>query len=172
MGKFNVGEKVFIKPLDKVGVIKSRDIVNLDNKRIRVEYVVKYGDGFDNWGAYTKKDLTKITKETNDTKQYVFTTATASDGYVVTMVSLVKKITMSRCTIKYLNIGYSIYNPNDEYDEKIGIKIAKHRARHTPFCSMVSDFRGEFDEETVQAITNVKLNYIVNNISKFINRKK
>jgi hypothetical protein len=171
MGKFNVGEKVFIKPLDKVGVIKSRDIVNLDNKRIRVEYIVKYGDGFDNWGAYTKKDLTKIVKETNDTNQYVFT-ATASDGYVVTMVSIVKKISMSCYTIKNLNIGYSIYNPNDVYDEKIGIKIAKHRARHTPFCRMVSAFRGEFDEETVQAITNVKLNYIVNNISKFINRKK
>ena len=68
---------------------------------------------------------------------------------------------------KTLSIGYSIYNGTDEFDQNVGIKIAKHRCRHNPFTCMASLFSGEFPQSTVAAIMDDKAKYIIRNIDKF-----
>ena len=65
-------------------------------------------------------------------------------------------------------MGVSIYNPVDEYNEQIGIKLAKHRAFKSPFCCLKARFSGEFNNETVEALMDVKAKYIVKNLKKFI----
>ena len=67
-----------------------------------------------------------------------------------------------------MRIGYAIYNPDDEYDNTVGVRIATHRAKKSPFCHLISDFSGEFNTETVDALLRVKADYIVRNIDKFI----
>ena len=69
-----------------------------------------------------------------------------------------------------MSIGYAIYNPNDEYDEDFGIRIATHRAKKKPFCNILSDFSGEFNKETIDALLKVKGEYIANNITDFITK--
>ena len=72
-----------------------------------------------------------------------------------------------------LRIGYAVYSHEDEYNEAHGIRIARKRSRTRPFCLMCSDFNGEFNNAaTVEAIMNVKTDYIKNNFDKFINKDK
>ena len=50
MSKFNVGEEVIVKSSGKVGVIKSREVIHKDDtNRTEITYVVKLGEGFENW---------------------------------------------------------------------------------------------------------------------------
>lgn len=63
-------------------------------------------------------------------------------------------------------------HPNDEFNEKIGVRIARSRYRKKPFCRMFSCFGGEFSKDTVEAIMNVKADYIKNNFSKFISKER
>ena len=71
---------------------------------------------------------------------------------------------------KDLTIGYAIYNPSDEYDPDMGIRIATHRAKTSPFCHLISDFNGEFNKETINTLLKVKGDYIVKNIEHFVTK--
>ena len=71
-----------------------------------------------------------------------------------------------------LRIGYAIYIHEDEYNEAHGIRIARKRSLTNPFCIMYSSFNGEFNTATVEAIMNVKTDYIKNNFDKFIKKSK
>jgi len=184
MSKLKINDKVIVKENGKVGVIKGREIKQLTDGKVKIEYVVKTGEGFDNWKAYRKNELERVNPIKTE-KKLPTLVVDAANGYKVTLVALLKK----QNTWKYyggdnefdfgtpylkkgkeLSIGYAIYNPNDVYDQKLGVSIATHRAKRKPFCNMTSDFGGEFNKETVEAILKVKGEYIANNIDKFISK--
>ena len=60
MSKLKTNDKVIVKATGKVGFIKGRDTIDLGDGRVKVEYIVKTGDGFDNWNTYSKNELEKV----------------------------------------------------------------------------------------------------------------
>lgn len=180
MSKFKTNDKVIVKATGKVGVIKGRDTIELGDGRVKVEYIVKTGDGFENWNTYSKNELEKVLPN-HKPKAYPTLVVDAPNGYKVTLVALVTNERVLKDAFdkdgyyapylrkgKDLKIGYAIYNPEDEYDYEFGVRVATHRAKERPFCHLISDFNGEFNTETVDALLRVKADYIVCNIDKFI----
>lgn len=180
MSKLKTNDKVIVKATGKVGVIKGRDMIDLGDGRVKVEYIVKTDNGFENWNTYTKNELEKI-RPTNENKGIPTLVVDAPNGYKVTLVALVTNEHVMKDSYdeegyytpywrkgKDLKIGYAIYNPEDEYDYDFGVRIATHRAKKSPFCHLISDFNGEFNTETVNALLHVKADYIVRNIKNFI----
>lgn len=182
MSKLKVNDEVIVKKSGKTGVVKGREVYQDGNGKIRVEYVVRIGNGFNNWISCEKKELEKVVPNKTD-KEVPTLVLEAPNGYKVTLVALIRKERVWKDSFddegfyvpysrkgKDLAIGYAIYNPNDNYDPKLGIRIAAHRARKAPFCHLVSDFNGEFNNETVDALLRTKGEYIVRNIDKFISK--
>ena len=101
------------------------------------------------------------------------------NGYKLTLVGLaetVKEYTFNAddepitTRAKTLNIGHAIYNPNDEYNERFGFRIAKNRIKTRPFAHLYSEFTGEFNYDTVVAIMDAKAKYIAENSERFITK--
>lgn len=182
MSKLKIGDKVIVKATGKVGIIKSREMHDVGNQKIAIEYIVKTGEGFQNWNAYGKKELVKVNVGRNE-KKLRHLVVDAPNGYKVTLVAIVKREDVWKDITdelgyfqsyfrkgKRLSIGYAIYNPNDEYDEDFGIRIATHRAKKKPFCNILSDFSGEFNKETIDALLKVKGEYIATHIDEFVTK--
>ena len=174
MAKFKVNDSVRVIATGEIGTVKGREVIPVeDSKRVKIEYIVKVGKGFENWKTYSKKELETVRTEKEEPRVYT-KVYDVVDGYKVTMYA---KVDNRRTPWPWdtkervLSIGYSIYSPADAYDENLGIKIARHRSKSSPFCLMFSEFRGEFNASTVNAIMDVKADYIKNNFDKFINRK-
>lgn len=182
MSKIRINDKVIVKENGKIGIVKGREITDLDNGKMLIEYVVKIGEGFQNWKSYSRKELKKVVPQSNKKPMQILVTE-LDKGYTITMVAIVgngqwkeTKIENDELVIymhptKDLSIGYSICSPHDEYDSEIGIRIAKHRAKKSPFCKLNSNFSGEFNKETIDALLKVKTEYIANNIERFINKR-
>ena len=184
MSKLKINDKFIVKESGKVGFIKGREVHQLTNGKVRVEYVVKTDEGFENWNSYTKKELEKIVPAKKQ-KTVPTMVVEAPYGYKITLVAVVRNELVWRDAFdedgyyspysrkgKDLSIGYAIYNPNDIYDPELGIRIATHRANKSPFCHLISDFNGEFNNETIEALLAVKGEYIAKNIEKFIGEIK
>lgn len=182
MSKLKINDKIIVKENGKVGVVKGREIKQLTDGKVKIEYVVKTGEGFDNWKAYRKNELERVNPIKTE-KKLPTLVVDAANGYKVTLVAIVRNQTVWKDNIdeygmfdtyprkgKDLSIGYAIYNPNDEYDPDFGIRIATHRAKKRPFCHMVSDFNGEFNHETIMSLLKVKGIYIANNLEHFIQK--
>lgn len=182
MSKLKINDMVIVKESGKTGVVKGRDVIELPDGKVRVEYIVKTGNGFDNWVSCKKNDLLKVLPGKAN-KPIPTLVVDAPNGYKVTLVAIVRNETVWKDTFdkdgyyhpyarkgKDLCIGYAIYNPNDKYDPDFGVRIATHRAKTTPFCHLVSDFNGEFNNQTVNALLKVKGEYITQNIDKFVTR--
>lgn len=184
--KFKIDEHVRVKATGEIGVVKGREIVPVGtDKKIRVEYVVKTDEGFDNWKVYAKNDLEKIHEKTEEARVYT-KIYDVVDGYKIMMYSKVDNFKYGDVlaglseyvdeedlpvrTGRLLTMGYAIYNPSDEYNPEFGFRIARKRARTSPFCSMTSLFNGEFNGATVNALMDVKADYIKNNFDRFIKR--
>lgn len=189
MSKFKVNERVVSVDGGKIGVIKARETVH-DGKNTTVKYMVSFGEGMDNWKIMTKNQISKIHKPKKE--QCYTKVVKLSDGKVLTFVATTFKIQYDaevsvpeeflidteyedspesvKMPItkkgKVLNIGFSIYNGSDEYDEKIGYKYAKARCKKKPYVSMMSTFGGEFNQLTVDKIIEAKADYIENHLSK------
>ena len=182
MSKLKINDKIIVKESGKIGIVKGRDFVELPDGKVRVEYIVKTGEGFDKWGTFKKNELEKFTN-IKTMKAVPTLVVDAPNGYKITLVAIIhnKKIwkdafdgegyysPYSRKG-KELNIGYAIYNPSDEYNPDMGIRIATHRAKTSPFCHLESDFNGEFNTETVKALLKVKGDYIAKNIEHFVTK--
>lgn len=182
MSKLKINDKVIVKESGKTGVVKGRDVVELPDGKVRVEYIVKTGNGFEKWGTFKKNELEKVVPVKTE-KAVPTLVLDAPNGYKVTLVAIVRNETVWKDSFddngyyspyarkgKDLTIGYAIYNPNDVYDPDMGIRIAKHRAKTSPFCHLISDFNGEFNKETIDALLKVKGDYIVENIKHFIEK--
>ena len=69
-----------------------------------------------------------------------------------------------------LRIGFSFYNPDDEYVPELGFKIARHRAETRPFCNLKAKFLGEFPADTVYALMDAKAKYVVEHLDTFVSK--
>lgn len=180
MSKLKTNDKVIIKATGKSGIIKGRDVVNLRDDKVKIEYIVKTDEGFENWGTFSKDELEKV-RPIHEAKNHPSLIADAPNGYKVTLVAIVTNARILKENYneygiydpylrkgKDLKIGYAICNPNDEFDFSLGARIATNRAKKMPFCHLTSDFNGEFNTETVYALLQAKADYITRNINKFI----
>lgn len=170
--KFKINDRVRIKATGDVGTVKGREVLPIEgSKRVNIEYVVKLGDGFSNWKPFSKTELEPIRKEVNERRVYT-KVYDVVDGYKITMYT---KVDIDKFCIlgkEYkLRMGYAIYSPEDVYVYDRGVRIARKRSRTSPFCHIESSFSGEFNEATVNALMDVKADYIKNNLDKFIKRE-
>ena len=180
MSKFNVGEEVIVKSSGKVGVIKSREVIHKDDtNRTEITYVVKLGEGFENWKSFTKKELERKPRVDVSKLNVVSKTYKCNSGHILTMSAFTNIFiddfsycqvteTMKMLKAKRLRIGYAICNPSDVFNENTGVKIAIHRAKTSPFCDVTSHFTGEFNNDTINALLDVKAEYIMKNLERFI----
>jgi hypothetical protein len=182
MSKFKVNERVISVDGGKIGVIKARETLH-EGKTTTVKYMVSFGDGMENWKILDKSQISKIHNQKKE--EYYTKVIKLKDGKVLTFVSRVVPIQMNMevpyydedyeteepefTTVKkkgrVLNIGFSIYNGNDDYNEKIGYKYAKARCKKKPYVSMMSSFGGEFNQITVDKIIEAKAQYIEEHLS-------
>jgi hypothetical protein len=187
MSKFNVNDEVIVIATGEKGVVKAKEttVATDGSKHTTIQYMVKVGNGFSNWKVFYRRELQKVPKTVEKEDNHTVKVYDAPDGYTLTMVAQTKTIRYGdylrseeepcefefvKSKEKKLNISYSICNPNDTYDEKIGVSIAKKRLRTRPFAHMSSKFSGEFNKETVEVIMDVKAKYIINNFSKFVSK--
>lgn len=170
--KFKFNDRVRIKATGEVGTVKGRETLPVDgSKRVKIEYIVRVGDGFDNWKVYTKSEIEHLHKGTEEKRVYT-KVYDVVDGYKITMYTKVDSIPLVMGKLRTLRMGYAIYSPEDEYNEQRGIRIARKRSRTSPFCHIESSFSGEFNEATVFALMDVKADYIKNNLDKFIKKNE
>ena len=60
MSKIKINDKVIVKQSGKIGVVKGREVCNLPDGKVKIEYIVKTGEGFENWLSVPKKELEKV----------------------------------------------------------------------------------------------------------------
>ena len=172
MAKFKVGDKVIVNESKEEGVVKGREMTKVDgdDKRVKITYIVRTVDtnGDPMWASYNKKELSSYPQNVKRPEEYI-KVYDVVDGYKITLYGNVCRI--KSWNYNKLSIGYSIYSPKDEFDEKQGVRIARHRSRTSPFCMMNSSFNGEFNSLTVNNIMDAKADYIKNNFDKFINKR-
>ena len=171
MAKFNVNQAVVRKSDGKSGIIRAREIKSVENYT-DVKYLVDFGDGIDNWQVLEKKDIMS---------PFMIKEYGVGDGKIITIAARVNNVKTEANAYsdvfdeyysyttkgKILNIGFSIYNGSDDYNPEIGRKYAIHRCKTNPFTTMGSGFSGEFNNETVEAIMDVKAKYIIKNMDRF-----
>lgn len=179
MSKFKINEKVVSIETGKVGVVRVRDVQH-NGKTTTVKYMVDFGGGMESWVIMTKNQLKRLAK-TNEQRPCIIREYPHGDKQKLIMVAGVENKSylldnpnptdwydeFYEKKGKKLSIGFSIYNGVDEYDSVIGIKYAKHRMKHNPFCHMESKFGGEFNNSTVEAIMDVKAKYIEEHWDEF-----
>ena len=187
--KFRVNDNVVVRATGEQGVVVSRDNrFDEATQRSTVTYVVKFGDSLKDFKEFSRKELKRVQVEPTYPK-YNFKVYDGPNGYKLTMVGVTDIIclyndileavndvigvpdgyeTPATFKCKELNIGFAIYNPEDEYDVNTGVKIARHRALNSPFCHLTADFLGEFNEATVNALLDVKAQYILDNFDRFV----
>ena len=194
--RFKIGDKVRLcASPEKIGIIKNKIINRTSEKYVDVKYIVKFGQFLEDWKECKKSELLKINKdEYNFDKTVVFSHLYGlPDDRSLILVGVLEqlsdephmKLYMSKDgqmlsnfelfnkSVKYkrLSIGHAICNPEDKFEFGVGEKIAKSRAKSRPLSVLVSDFRGEFNDKTVNAIMDAKSEFIKENVDKFINDK-
>ena len=183
MAKFKVNDPVIVVATGMEGVIIAREEKrNLSEKFTEIKYLVKLGDGFENYHTFDRSELARKPYTENDDNSEKIRIIDAPNGVKITIVTKVEKqlydtiynFESDVCKNIYgksFKMGVAFYKPTDEYpyDEMAGIKIARHRIKTSPFCSLEARFRGEFNEPTVEALIDVKAKYLLENIDKFIN---
>lgn len=82
------------------------------------------------------------------------------------------KLTYPKRTLKRtLTIGYSICNPEDEFDMETGINIAKRRIREKDDLGTLETSNPTMlTKDMIESIILCKWAYIAENLEKFINR--
>lgn len=188
---FKVGTQVRVKKSGEVGVIKSRELItNKENDNVIVEYVVKLGEGINNWKSFSRRELENIpNKQSEEERVYpqIITSQHTYNKRTIVMVGVVDKVKIDtyekhQYTIntdteifvkkpfkgKCLSIGWAILHPDDDFDVLVGEKIALRRAKEHPISRLYSSFNGEFNTDMVEEILRNKSEFIFDNIEKFI----
>ena len=193
--RFKVGEKVFIHAKSAYGVIIDRNVVYSEKDGrpfIEINYLVK-PDGAKNFNDYVfcgRKDIQKEQTEALPDQRENWTAVELGDGFSAIVYSYVSDgprfISSSGTMIdgakygsccldtsvkKILKISYAICSKDDAYDVKEGLKICRSRVEKNPMCVMFSEFEGDFDTKTVDAIVHTKAEYIRSHRNRFVNKR-
>ena len=194
--RYKVGDKVFIHAKSAYGVIIDRNVVYSEKDGrpfIEINYLVK-PDGAKNFNDYVfcgRKDIQKEgqTEAVPDPREN-WTTVELGDGFKAIIYSYVSdgpRFTSSSATSingetyrsccmdtsvkKILKISYAICSKDDSYRIKEGLKICRSRIEKNPMCVMFSEFDGDFDAKTVDAIIHAKAEYIRSHRNRFVNKR-
>lgn len=193
--RYKVGEKVFIHTKSAYGVIIDRNVVyfEMDGRPfIEINYLVK-PDGAKNFNDYvfcSRKDIQKEQSEALPDQRENWIAVELGDGFSAIVYSYVSDgprfISSSGTMIggakygsccldtsvkKILKISYAICSKDDAYDVKEGLKICRSRVEKNPMCVMFSEFEGDFDTKTVDAIIHTKAEYIKSHRNRFVNKR-
>lgn len=165
--KLKVGELVKVNATGEFGVIKGRDIIPTEGKRVDIQYIVKTGEGIANWKAYSKKELSPVVKTDTQVYPKVYNSLFIDDktGRELMLSTVIGKRWDNG---KYLTMGYALRHPHDESNFKMAAKIAKHRAYARPICILASQYKGEFNEDTVNSLMAAKARYIFSHLENFV----
>lgn len=193
MSKIKIGDRVRVRKNGATGTVVGREQKNLGDGKVKVEYVVKTGDGFENYAAYARKEIEKVVtvapKKDESTYPHVYNYEhKCADGRTVVLTGIVdtfrEEITAREAygevtlfeTVKVkkkaLSVGYAICHPSDEHDKTVGAEIAYARAVNKPLAYFETDFVGEFREDFVTVVLAAKAKFVEENIDRFINRDK
>lgn len=172
---FQIGTKVRVKETGEIGIIKGREFINNTQHHVKVEYIVKLGEGFDHWKSFSRRELENIPQPSEaSTSIYpkIFTSQFSRNERTLLMVGIVEKIKTNSQNkkTKRLKIGWAIQHPEDNFDVNVGTKLAIKRAKECPISRITSEFNGEFNEDMVVNTLRNKAEFIFNNIEKFINK--
>ena len=194
MCKIKIGDQVFVKENGVVGTVVGREAIALEDKKVRVEYVVKTGAGFENYKSFTRKEIAKTPKALTDVPEktvypriYNYEHKCA-DGRILVLTGVVdtyydditsfetygssRLVEVNKVKRKVLFIGYSICHPDDSNNKEIGASIALRRAYDKPLAIFESPFTGEFREDFVTVILKAKAQFVEENNDRFIERDK
>ena len=193
MSKIKIGDRVRVKNSGVIGTVVGREQKALDDKKVLVEYVVKTGDGFENYKPFARKDIEKVvnTEVKKDVKTYprIYNYEhKCADGRTLVLTGVVdtfreevtEREVYGETTLfetmkfkkKYLSIGYAICHPSDDNDKNVGAEIALGRAYSKPLAYFETSFIGEFREDFVTVVLAAKAKFVEENIDRFIERDK
>ena len=194
--RYKVGDEVFIHAKSAYGVIIDRNVVYSEKDGrpfIEINYLVK-PEGAKNFNDYMfcgRKDIMKEehTEVVPDSREN-WTTVELGDGFSAIVYSYLsngprfissfgtmvcggtyKTGCMDDSVKKILKISYAICSKDDAYDVKEGLKICRSRVVKNPMCIMFSEFDGDFDAKTVDAIIHAKADYIRTHRNRFVNKR-
>lgn len=201
MSNFKIGNTVKVKKSGLTGVIGNRNVENNDNT-VKVTYLVKTTqDGKWGWYSRKELEKV-YANPTNHGNQRVYpkeysTTRALADGRHILVIGIVDTyyhefvkdvptkldtniksikdamlLTYQRTKKKRLRLAWAITHPSDDFNFEKGLAIARTRCYDRPMSVLESDYVGEFREDLVTAILNVKADFIENNISKFTANKR
>ena len=183
MSKIKIGDKVIVKATNNVGTVISRELTRLDGKKVKVEYVVKTGDGFESYKAFDRKEIKRVPTQANIAEVGTYPRIyvhehKCADGRTLQLVGVVDTFheysfaALKSVKKKYLSIGYAICHPSDDNNGDIGANIALARAYDKPLAYLETPFTGEFRKDFVIAILQSKAKFVEENIERFIERDK
>lgn len=93
---FKIGTQVRVKETGEIGIIKGREhITNQENDHVRIEYVVKLGEGMDNWKSFSRRELENYTTENSNEKSIypqVITIPVSYEKRSIVMVGVIDKV--------------------------------------------------------------------------------
>ena len=72
--------------------------------------------------------------------------------------------------VRVLKYAYSICHPEDEFNEEVGIELAKKRLNR-PLGELKTNYISCLTPDQINMILFEELNYIIENIDKFMERK-
>lgn len=67
-----------------------------------------------------------------------------------------------------LTYSYSICHPDDNFNEELGVELAKKRLRHRPLGKLETDMVTSLCKDQIKLILFGELHYIIENIEKFL----
>lgn len=109
-------------------------------------------------GVYTNKNETETRGQEVNLE--------LEDGKIVTAFLTMPK----KQRVRTLRYAFSICNPEDEFNEQEGIKIAERRTKTNPLGELKTTFITSLCKDQVEHILRGELNYIIDNIDKFIEK--
>lgn len=187
MSNLTKGKKVRIKATGEIGIIKDIDRVKrADGKHEDVTFLIKRQDGA-GWiqcGRHALELLVPVKTDDKSVYPKVYTIKKDVGTRTITVVGVVDilkdvpyteiengDITIDKGKSKRFAIGWSICHPDDA-DSDLGFKLALKRCDERPMAEYYCAYLGEFREDIVMAMLNVKMDYIENNLDKFINKTR
>ena len=77
-------------------------------------------------------------------------------------------LTHDKYKVRTLKLGASICHPSDEFNEEVGISIAKSRAKRTPIGTVESRNITMLNADACTALVFTELRHIINHIDDYI----
>lgn len=109
-------------------------------------------------GEYTTKKEVEL--KTSDVNVEV-----TEDKFVQGIMTLPRKQ-----MIRTLRYAYAICNPEDEFNEQEGVRLATKRIKNNPLGELTTKYVTSLCKDQIELILFGELKYIIENIDKFINK--